>query len=176
MGFTIPEIDKILLPYCYKTLSTCYDEAKALGCNDDDAYDYAWDHLIRELEQGFQSLELKLNTVPCSRGDFAFTTLTFGQWNKYTKDVEGEILELICKVILNTRMKGHGGKQVVFPKLVYLYDKELIKANAHASRVFDECIRCSSQCMYPDYLSLSGPGAVGDLYHCTGKITSPMGR
>lgn len=174
-GFTIPEIDKILLPYCYKTLSTCYDEAKALGCNDDDAYDYAWDHLIRELEQGFQSLELKLNTVPCSRGDFAFTTLTFGQWDKYTKDVEGEILELICKVILNTRMKGHGGKQVVFPKLVYLYDKELIKANSHASRVFDECIRCSSQCMYPDYLSLSGPGAVGDLYRESGKITSPMG-
>lgn len=175
MGFTIPEIDNILLPYCYKTLSNCYVEAKDLGCSEDDAMDYAWDHLTRELEQGFQSLELKLNTVPCSRGDFAFTTLTFGAWKPYLRNVEGQILELICKVILNTRMKGHGGKQVVFPKLVYLYDKNKINSYPHARRVFDECIRCSAQCMYPDYLSLSGTGAVGDLYRESGKITSPMG-
>lgn len=173
-GFTIPEIDNILLPYCYKTLANHYDEAKAMGC-ENDAHAYAWDHLTRELEQGFQSLELKLNTVPCSRGDFAFTTLTFGAWRPYLRSIEGQILELICKVILHTRMQGHGGKQVVFPKLVYLYDKDKINSYTHARRVFDECIRCSSQCMYPDYLSLSGPGAVGDLYRESGKITSPMG-
>ena len=181
-GFTIPEIDKILLPYCKKTLTASYDEGMAYSMKEKDANDYAWERMLRELEQGFQSLELKLNTVPCSRGDFAFTTLTFGQWSypdevndcyKFSED-EKQILETICKVILHTRMKGHGGKPVVFPKLVYLYDKDQIANDIHSQRVFDECIRCSCQCMYPDYLSLNH-GKVADIYKRTGAITSPMG-
>ena len=181
-GFTIPEIDKILLPYCKKTLTASYDEGMAYSMKEKDANDYAWERMLRELEQGFQSLELKLNTVPCSRGDFAFTTLTFGQWSypdevndcyKFSED-EKQILETICKVILYTRMKGHGGKPVVFPKLVYLYDKDQIANDIHSQRVFDECIRCSCQCMYPDYLSLNH-GKVADIYKRTGAITSPMG-
>lgn len=181
-GFTIPEIDKILLPYCKKTLTASYDEGMAYGMKEKDAHDYAWERMLRELEQGFQSLELKLNTVPCSRGDFAFTTLTFGQWSypdevndcyKFSED-EKQILETICKVILHTRMKGHGEKPVVFPKLVYLYDKDQIAKDIHSQRVFDECVRCSCQCMYPDYLSLNH-GKVGEIYQRTGAITSPMG-
>lgn len=181
-GFTIPEIDKILLPYCKKTLTASYDEGMAYGMKEKNAHDYAWERMLRELEQGFQSLELKLNTVPCSRGDFAFTTLTFGQWSypdevndcyKFSED-EKQILETICKVILHTRMKGHGEKPVVFPKLVYLYDKDQIANDIHSQRVFDECIRCSCQCMYPDYLSLNH-GKVADIYKRTGAITSPMG-
>lgn len=181
-GFTIPEIDKILLPYCKKTLTASYDEGMAYGMKEKDAHDYAWERMLRELEQGFQSLELKLNTVPCSRGDFAFTTLTFGQWSypdevndcyKFSED-EKQILETICKVILHTRMRGHGEKPVVFPKLVYLYDKDQIANDIHSQRVFDECVRCSCQCMYPDYLSLNH-GKVADIYKRTGAITSPMG-
>lgn len=181
-GFTIPEIDKILLPYCKKTLTASYDEGMTYGMKEKDAHDYAWERMLRELEQGFQSLELKLNTVPCSRGDFAFTTLTFGQWSypdevndcyKFSED-EKQILETICKVILHTRMKGHGEKPVVFPKLVYLYDKDQIAKDIHSQRVFDECVRCSCQCMYPDYLSLNH-GKVADIYKRTGAITSPMG-
>lgn len=184
-GFTIPEIDKILLPYCYKTLEAAYDEALSYDMGFKDADDFAWERMTRELEQGFQSLELKLNTVPCSRGDFAFTTLTFGQWcledpithePVYTKEAKN-ILATICKVILHTRMKGHGGKQVVFPKLVYLYDEEQINKDPYSKAVFDECVRCSCKCMYPDYLSLSGPGVVHDVFKGSFKesITSPMG-
>lgn len=172
-GFTIPEIDKILLPYCKKTLENAEQEAWDYEIGE--YKEYCWEKLVRELEQGFQSIELKLNTVPCSRGDFAFTTLTFGQWDVDMDAEDKRILDLICRVILHTRMKGHGGKQVVFPKLVYLYDEEQIKNDPFSRLTFDECIRCSSQCMYPDYLSLSGPGAVGDLYRESGKITSPMG-
>lgn len=174
-GFTIPEIDKILLPYCKKTLKAAEQEAWDYGISEHRAY--CWERLVRELEQGFQSIELKLNTVPCSRGDFAFTTLTFGQWDVGMNDEDKRILDLICRVILHTRMKGHGGKQVVFPKLVYLYDEEQIKNDPFSRLTFDECVRCSSKCMYPDYLSLSGPGSVGDVYRDSLKntITSPMG-
>lgn len=174
-GFTIPEIDKILLPYAKKTyynafnkyLKHCnmeYDEAEAMATQD----------LQRELEQGFQSLELKLNTVPCSRGDFAFTTLTFGTWDIMMDDLDREIMKLIGKTILKTRINGHGGKQVVFPKLVFLYDEDKVKEDEDHRELFKKAVECSSKCMYPDYLSLNH-GAVGDIYRRTGAITSPMG-
>lgn len=165
-GFTLAEIDKVLLPYAKKTFQDAYDRYGA--------FFEAWGCLERELEQGFQSLELKLNTVPCSRGDFAFTTLTFGTWDTGMNDLDQKIMKLIGEVILKTRMKGHGGKQVVFPKLVFLYDGDKIKEDEYHRDLFELAVHCSSKCMYPDYLSLNH-GKVADIYKRTGAITSPMG-
>lgn len=74
---------------------------------------------LREIEQGFQSLEHKLNTVPCSRGDFAFTTITFGQWDPKLSEEDRDWLFEIGRSILVTRREGHGPNHqpVVFPKL-----------------------------------------------------------
>ena len=171
-GFTLAEIDKVLLPYAKKTFQNAYDRYCELNC--EGAFFEAWADLTRELEQGFQSLELKLNTVPCSRGDFAFTTLTFGTWDIMMDDLDRDIMKLIGEVILDTRMKGHGGKQVVFPKLVFLYDEDKIEADKDHKELFEKAVECSSKCMYPDYLSLNH-GKVGEIYHRTGAITSPMG-
>lgn len=175
-GFTLAEIDKVLLPYAKKTFDNAfkkyfeqcnmeYDESCALAMVD----------LMRELEQGFQSLELKLNTVPCSRGDFAFTTLTFGTWDIMMDDLDRGIMRMIGETILKTRMKGHGDKQVVFPKLVFLYDEDKIRNDEDHKELFELAVECSSKCMYPDYLSLNH-GKVGEIYQRTGAITSPMGR
>lgn len=171
-GFTLAEIDKVLLPYAKKTFQKAYDRYCELNC--DGAFFEAWEDLERELEQGFQSLELKLNTVPCSRGDFAFTTLTFGTWDIMMDDLDRDIMKLIGEVILEARMKGHGGKQVVFPKLVFLYDEDKIEADEDHRKLFEKAVECSSKCMYPDYLSLNH-GKVGEIYQRTGAITSPMG-
>lgn len=75
-GFTLAEIDRILVPYCEKTLRAAEEEYDEYfdGGNTEKREEYAWKRLTRELEQGFQSLELKLNTVCSSRGDFGFTT------------------------------------------------------------------------------------------------------
>ena len=65
-GFTLSELDKVLLPYCKKTLHKAKMRyLKVLGTDEERINDYAWEDLRRELEQGFQSLELKLNTVNC---------------------------------------------------------------------------------------------------------------
>lgn len=174
-GFTLAEIDKVLLPYAKKTYYNAYNKYKRLGIKSlDNLESLADEDLRRELEQGFQSLELKLNTVPCSRGDFAFTTLTFGTWDITMDDLDREIMKLIGEVILDTRMKGHGGKQVVFPKLVFLYDEDKIEADKGHKELFEKAVECSSKCMYPDYLSLNH-GKVGEIYQRTGAITSPMG-
>ena len=74
--------------------------------------------------------------------------------------------------------KGYDGVPVVFPKLVYLYDKNLIDTDPYAAELFNEAIKCSSKCMYPDYLSLTGnieQNQVGMEYHLYNKIISPMG-
>lgn len=169
-GFTLPELDKVLLPYVIKS----YDRYLI---DYDNNTEKAKASTIRELEQGFQALELKLNTVPSSRGDFAFTTITFGQWNQET-GTNRYWLSMIGSTLLKVRQKGYDGVPVVFPKLVYLYDKNLIDTDPYAADLFTEAIKCSSKCMYPDYLSLTGnieQNQVGMEYHLYNKIISPMG-
>lgn len=174
-GFTLAEIDKVLLPYAKKTYDNAFKKYfEQCNMEYDESCAMAMGDLKRELEQGFQSLELKLNTVPCSRGDFAFTTLTFGTWDIMMDDLDRDIMRLIGEVILKTRMKGHGGKQVVFPKLVFLYDEDKINEDEDHKELFELAVKCSSKCMYPDYLSLNH-GKAADIYKRTGAITSPMG-
>lgn len=178
-GFTLAELDKVLLPYAHKTWNKAYTDAtQELGLNEDVARRFADKILLRELEQGFQSLELKLNTVPCSRGDFAFTTISFGQWDINWSDEDKRLMALINSVMLRVRRNGHGKdhKPVVFPKLVYLYDKNQVKNDLHSAQLFDEAVKTSSTCMYPDYLSISSEyGTVSRLFREEGVITSPMG-
>jgi anaerobic ribonucleoside-triphosphate reductase len=177
-GFTLAEIDKVLLPYVKKSFNRSFDIHIHRGINKLDAERYAIEDTITELKQGFQSLELKLNTVPCSRGDFAFTTLTFGQWDTNISENDKFWLKEIGKSILKTRKKGHNGVSVVFPKLVYLYDENQIANDHYSSELFDDCIKTSAKCMYPDYLSLSGDiehNKVAQEFKNYGTIVSPMG-
>ena len=178
-GFTLPELDKVLLPYVMKSLAAARHKYADLGLDADTIARVTARDVERELEQGFQSLELKLNTVPCSRGDFAFTTITFGQWDpaKYTEE-ERHWLMKISSIMLQVRRNGHGkdGKPVVFPKLVYLYDEKQIAEDKASSELLDEAVKTSAQCMYPDYLSLSSEnGSVSEIFQKYGAITSPMG-
>lgn len=174
-GFTLAEIDKVLLPYAKKTYDSAFKKYfEQCNMEYDESCAMAMGDLRRELEQGFQSLELKLNTVPCSRGDFAFTTLTFGTWDIMMDDLDRDIMRMIGETILKTRMRGHGGKPVVFPKLVFLYDENKINEDEDHKELFELAVKCSSKCMYPDYLSLNH-GKAADIYKRTGAITSPMG-
>lgn len=177
-GFTIPEVDKTLLPYVYKTLNNRLKFYKDNGIAENIARELSAKDTKDELNQGFQALEGKLNSVPSSRGDFAFTTLTFGQWDIDLPINDKYWLQQIDLAILNTRIKGFNNLPVVFPKLVYLYDENQIKEDNYSQELFNKAIECSSKCMYPDYLSLTGSPEVNKvaqeyLNHRT--IISPMG-
>lgn len=182
-GMTVPEIDKTLLPYCYKTLEKGKKElADFFNIQGSFESAYVWHKLERELEQGFQALELKLNSIASARGDYPFSTITFGGWNAIENrtELDNKILALIDKAILKQRIKGHGGLPVVFPKLVYLWDEDLIKENKYAKEVFKECVKCCAKRQYPDMLSLTGSpetNAVAQQYLESNRkvIVSPMG-
>lgn len=127
---------------------------------------------VRDLEQGVQGLEYKLNSVASSRGDYPFVTFALGLdssfWGKE-----------VSKAFLRVRKNGQGKegfkKPVLFPKLVFLYDKLIHQKGYSCSDVFEEALECSSKCMYPDYLSLTGEGYVPSIYKKYGKVIYPMG-
>lgn len=174
-GFTIPEIDKTLIPYVKRSYKNHMDDMVKYQIPLSHST-YAWDKVKEELKQGFQSLEMKLNTVPCSRGDYAFTTLSFGNMD-LTNPEDNFIQKMICDTILEVRMQGQGkkAKPVVFPKLVYLHSKKNHEENELQREVFEKAIECNTKAMYPDYLDIDQEGAVADAYIRSGKVISPMG-
>lgn len=179
MGYTVAEIDTVLAYYCEKSYQKYlkeYDEIVlpySQIVDEEIKQKYAKDKVYRELEQGIQGLEIKLNTVASSRGDYIFTTFSFGV-------DQSEFGQMVSEVILKVRMGGQGKKgfkkQMLFPKLIFLYDEELHGAGKKLEHLFDYAAECSSKAMYPDYLSLSGDGYVAEMYKKYGRIVSAMGR
>ena len=186
LGFTVPEVDKILAKYAYKSYAKYhkeyeqiaqewitnfeYDQVLELNIS---ASKYAMQKVERELRQGWQGIEYKLNTVGSSRGDYPFITMTFGlATDKFGK--------LISKVFLEIHAEGQGKdgfkKPVLFPKLVFLYDSEIHGEGKVCADLFETAIDCSAKTMYPDYLSLEKGSYVGDIYHKHGTVISPMGK
>lgn len=178
LGFTIPRVDSILAPYAEKSYKKYYDEycgiVSDIGQPIDikTADEYATKKVYRDMEQGFQSWEYCFNTVGSSRGDYPFIAISFGiDTSKFGR--------MATEVALKVRMNGQGKegfkKPVLFPKLTFLYDKNLHGDGKEMEYLFDIALKCSSKTMYPDFLSLSGEGYIPSMYKKYGKVVSLMG-
>lgn len=188
-GYTVPEVDKILSPYAEKSYRKYYEEYNSIKnevsayanhethiSKEDLADRYATEKVHRDFEQGWQGIEYKLNTVGSSRGDYPFVTMTIG----LATDKFGKMAAI---TLLNVHAEGQGKKgfkrPVLFPKIVFLYDKNLHGDGSEQypnADVFNAGIDCSSKTMYPDWLSLTGDGYVPEMYKKYGKVVSPMGK
>lgn len=189
-GYTISEIDKLLAPYAKKSYDKYYNESlnnlldamKDLGqfpltdsqerYLETKSYEYAMKKVKRDFEQGWQGLEMKLNSVGSSRGDYPFTAVSFG--------LGKDRFETLCtSVALDVRKNGQGKDgfkhPVLFPKLSFLYDEDLHGEGKELEWLFLEAIDCSSKSMYPDFISCTGDGYCGDIYKKYGKTISRMG-
>ena len=185
-GFTVPEVDKILAPYAEKSYwkyrkeyaNICGYIEKDNGTlitNTSSAEEWVMKKIQRDFEQGWQGIEYKLNTVGSSRGDYPFVTMTIG----LATDKFGKMAAI---TLLNVHKEGQGKKgfkrPVLFPKIVFLYDKNLHGDGSEkyeSANVFNAGIECSSKTMYPDWLSLTGNGYVPEMYKKYGRVVSPMG-
>lgn len=180
-GYTISEIDKLLAPYAQKSFEKYKQEYHKIlednnVANSQDAQknaeEYAIKKVTRDFEQGWQGLEMKLNSVGSSRGDYPFTAVSFGLGkNKF---------ETLCSsVAMKVRKAGQGAEgfkhPVLFPKLSFLYDENLHGEGKELEWLFLEAIDCSSKSMYPDYISCTGDGYCGDIYKKYGRTISRMG-
>lgn len=180
-GYTISEIDKLLAPYAEKSFekykkeyfSILSDNNVQIDSNaNQKAEEYALKKVTRDFEQGWQGLEMKLNSVGSSRGDYPFTAVSFGLG-------EDKFATLCTSVAMKVRKKGQGAKgfehPVLFPKLSFLYDENLHGEGKKLEWLFLEAIDCSSKSMYPDYISCTGDGYCGDIYKKYHKTISRMG-
>ena len=181
-GFTVPEVDKILEPYAEKSYKKYYqeymriaDDIKALVISQEKACKYATEKVQRDFEQGWQGIEMKLNSVGSSRGDYPFVTMTIG----LATSTFGKMAAIS---LLKVHSEGQGKKgfkrPVLFPKIVFLYDKNLHgdgSCKYPSADVFNAGLDCSSKTMYPDWLSLTGDGYVAEMYKKYGRVVSPMG-
>lgn len=174
-GFTVPEVDKILSPYAeksYKKYVAEYMEIRNQQTFTTEVRDWAMQKVRRDFEQGFQGIEMKLNTVGSSRGDYPFITMTFG----LATDTFGKMAAItLLDVHKNGQGKPGNKKPVLFPKLVFLYDENLHGEGCINEDVFEAGIQCSAKTMYPDWLSLTGEGYVAEMYRKYGRVVHPMG-
>ncbi|MCR5415539.1 MAG: anaerobic ribonucleoside-triphosphate reductase [Pseudobutyrivibrio sp.] len=171
-GFTIPQADQILEKYAEKSYNRYVQKYLDLGIDEEKAREISMSEVQREMEQGFQGWEYKFNTVASSRGDYPFITVTIGLGTS-------EFAKMASKACLKVRSIGQGKpgfkKPVLFPKIVFLYDKELHGPGKELEDVFEAGIDCSRKTMYPDWLSLTGEGYISSMYKKYGKVISPMG-
>lgn len=176
-GFTIPQVDKLLAPYAKKSYKIYYNDyikiTNSTNRFDTRANKYAMEKVYRDMEQGFQAWEYKFNTVSSSRGDYPFTSISFGVG---TGKFESMVSECALKVRMNGQGKKGHKKVVLFPKLTFLYDENLHGEGREFEWLFDTAIECSRKSMYPDFLSLSGKGYIPEMYKKYGKVISLMGR
>ena len=171
-GFTIPSVDLILETYAELSYKKDVEKYLELGLSQERAEAEALKNIEYEFRQGFQGWEYKFNTVGSSRGDYPFITVTTGTGT-------GRSAKMASITMFEVRRGGQGKagfkKPVLFPKIVFLYDKELHGQGKCCEDVFEAGILCSSKTMYPDWLSLTGEGYVAGIYKKYGKIISPMG-
>ncbi|MBQ4122684.1 anaerobic ribonucleoside-triphosphate reductase [bacterium] len=171
-GFTVAEVDKLLAPYAEKTYEKQYARYISMGLSFEQARKEALNDVQTDFEQGFQGWEYKFNTVASSRGDYPFITITLGLSTC-------EFGKMASITALKIRQGGQGKKNckkpVLFPKIVFLYDKDLHGAGKELEDVFEAGIDCSQRSMYPDWLSLTGEGYVASMYKKYKKVISPMG-
>lgn len=184
-GFTVPEVDKMLVPYARKSYKKYKKEYTSIlleivSPSKINQYKtkikkYALDKLQRDFEQGWQGIEMKLNSVGSSRGDYPFVSMSLGlATSKFGK--------MASISLLKVHSEGQGKKgfkrPVLFPKIIFLYDKNLHGDGSPEypnADVFNAGIDCSSKTMYPDWLSLTGKGYVPEMYKKYGRVVSPMG-
>lgn len=180
--FTIPEIDTVLAKYAkqsydrhlYTITEEMFGPLEELEFEQSGYLEsikkLAHHYTMREIEQGYQGFETKLNTVSNSLGQVPFVTVTFGLDTSYWG-------RKISETILKVRTEGMGANKAtaIFPKLVFLSRKEINREPTSPNfELYQLAVNCSSTRLYPDYLSLDS-GHLGEVYDRTGLAVSPMG-
>lgn len=176
-GFSFPDIDKVFGYYAKKTYIKAkkyYLETLPKSNNPDDdlntAIKLAENQTIREIEQGWQSFETRMNTISNALGQIPFVTVSFGlgiyKWERE-----------ITKAALRFRKKGLGENKVtaIFPKTIFLHKKEINgDPNSPNYDLKILAVKCSTTRLYPDWLS-GDYGFEKEVFDETYEMITPMG-
>lgn len=147
MGWST-RVDDLLAPYVEKSYISYKKELESIPTllSQEAIEEIALNKARRDLEQGIQGLEYKLNSVASSRGDYPFTTFAIGLGTS-------KFEQMVTEAVLKVRMEGQGKKgkkkQVLFPKIIFLYDENKHGEGNELEHLFNKGVECSSKSMYP---------------------------
>ena len=172
-GFTIPQIDKLLVRYAEKSFAKYNKNYVSGGMDKKEAEEKAEKDVEEDFRNGFFKLEELLNSGEGSGEKHPLFTISFGiGTHRYSVAAS--------KAAMKVRLEGHGEgdekKPYVYPKLVFLYDRDLHGKKGRLYELFRTAVEWSAKAGYSEYLSLSGEkGMVSEVYKEYGKALSPMG-
>lgn len=169
-GFTFSNIDTVFDYYAEKTYNKAYKYFLQETKDEALAEKLAEKQTIREIEQGWQSFETKLNTISNALGQIPFVTVSFGlDTNKWAQK--------ITEAALKFRLKGLGENKVtaVFPKMIFLHRAEINGEPGTPNYYLKQlAVKCSTERLYPDWLS-GDYGFQKEVFEETGTMITPMG-
>lgn len=163
-GFTLPNIDETMGVYIEKSWKRLRQESPLLTDKEID------EKVYKATKSKIKMLEYKINCVNNALGQTPFVTWSIGLGtDKYSK--------MVAKAILETRINKLGKKKdiAIFPKLVFLHRNEINGLPTSPNYDLKQlAIKCSMECMYPDWLSLD-QGYLKEVYDRCKTAISPMG-
>ncbi|MBS4894009.1 MAG: anaerobic ribonucleoside-triphosphate reductase [Veillonella parvula] len=117
-----------------------------------------------EVYESIKNLQYECNLIQNAQAQTTFLTWGLRLWG--TEDEK-----LIVRATLETRMNKMGEDRIdfIFPKLSMASHRKL-----NDEKLFDLAVRCSAECLYPDWLSVES-GYLGEVFERTGKIIYGMG-
>lgn len=146
-GITVDKIDIVLGKYAEMNYQKHKQDAVEYGIKDIETY--AVEKTKKDIYDACQSLEYQINSLYTSNGQTPFFTVGFGlgtsRWERY-----------IQQCILNIRIEGLGVNKetAIFPKLIYVLKKGInVNKDDINYDIKQLAIKCTSERIYPDYLS-----------------------
>lgn len=170
-GFTVSEVDKLLAPYAKNSFDTYYEEYLTIKPDIEEARSYAFKKVRQEMIDSAIEVECRLNSTTTSRGDFIFSSLSFG----LSDDMLGQMITSSFLEVRKDSLGTKDGIPVLFPKLTFLYDEDVHGKGKKLEWLFLEAVRCTQRAQYPDFLSMSGDGYAPSIYKKHGVTISRMG-
>jgi ribonucleoside-triphosphate reductase len=172
-GYSIGDIDSVLAPYAEKSYKNHLEYFKNKGIDGSLSKILAEEATLREIEQGYQGFETKINTVSNALGQVSFLSVSFGlDTSKWGRAISKKMLEI------RERGIDSRGTTAIFPKLIMFVRKEINRNEDSPNHdIYLQAIECSRKRLYPDYLSLDSPETnnLAEVYERSGEAVTPMG-
>lgn len=142
------------------------------GFSDQQAEEYAWKDLRKEVKDGIQTFQYQINTLQTSNGQAPF--LSVMMYIDEDPEYKEETIMLI-EEMLKQRIKGmqnEAGAWIApaFPKLLYVLDENNCKEDREYWWLTKLACECVTKRMMPDFLS-----AKKLREHHEGNVVGPMG-
>lgn len=164
-GTSIDRFDEVLATYVRKSYDKNHAFARRWTKDEAKASVMATEMTEKNVEDAMQGFEYEVNTLFNSNGQSPFITIGFGLGISWEA-------RMVQKHLLLTRMRGLGaGKHTaIFPKLVFvLKDGINMKSGDINYDIKKLAMKCTSERMYPDYISYD------KLVEVTGDYKVSMG-